>query len=362
MSKILLDYVFPISVITPIPQASTAFLKQVCVVAKPKAGQEGNVGQLFLCTSMTAVGVRTENTEAQRLFDAGMSRVYVLLSDDLSLAAALDANLGLFFTLLISSDFDNTDFEDEGEAAESATLTVGDLTFTALPGAAGNDLSVELLDEVDDAGEEVVTVSDDTITIRMKDGVSTAQQIKDACENSVQFVATGVTVTIAEGEEATAQAAAAEDDLEGGSDATGAGLQLGGFDGVVGVSSTDDDFLAEQAVIENRSAFHTTVTNKAKNMFFAFGKLLSNQVNWTNQQYIPMPVEDDVDELGEANALFDAKVSFVLTDDEFSNRLALFACGGRQASAVTAPVRWMGRSPRRTTAPSVRSRRSEPMS
>jgi hypothetical protein len=69
-------------------------------------------------------------------------------------------------------------------------------------------------------------------------------------------------------------------------------------------------------------------------MFFAFGKLLSNALSWRNQQYITMPVADDVDTLGEATALFDDKISFVLTDSEFGNRLGLFAAG---AKAITAP-------------------------
>src|SRR5690606_31122713 len=43
---------------------------------------------------------------------------------------------------------------------------------------------------------------------------------------------------------------------------------------------------------------------------------------------------DGVDELGEANALFDDKVSFVIHDDEFGNRLALFAVQGK---AIVAP-------------------------
>jgi hypothetical protein len=38
MAKILLDYLFPITAIEPTPAASTAFLKQVLVVAKPKDG------------------------------------------------------------------------------------------------------------------------------------------------------------------------------------------------------------------------------------------------------------------------------------------------------------------------------------
>lgn len=116
--------------------------------------------------------------------------------------------------------------------------------------------------------------------------------------------------------------------------AGGDGLFAGAFDGVIGVSETDDAFLADQAAIENRCAFHTTSGNKAKNMFFAFGKMLSNSLNWLNQQYITMPFADDVDTLGEANTLFDDKISFVLDDSEFGKRLGLFACGGK---AIVAP-------------------------
>jgi hypothetical protein len=42
-----------------------------------------------------------------------------------------------------------------------------------------------------------------------------------------------------------------------------------------------------------------------------------------------MPYADDVDTLGEANAFFDNKVSFVISDSEYGNRLALFAVGGK---------------------------------
>lgn len=69
-------------------------------------------------------------------------------------------------------------------------------------------------------------------------------------------------------------------------------------------------------------------------MCFAFGSLLSSPSNWRNQQYISMPFNDGVDELGEANALFDDKVSFVIHDDEFGNRLALFSVQGK---AIVAP-------------------------
>ncbi len=70
-------------------------------------------------------------------------------------------------------------------------------------------------------------------------------------------------------------------------------------------------------------------------MFYAFGKLLSNLVNWNNQQYIEMPFDDGVDTLGDANNYFDERISFVLTDSEqYGNRLSLFAAGQR---AIAAP-------------------------
>jgi len=47
-----------------------------------------------------------------------------------------------------------------------------------------------------------------------------------------------------------------------------------------------------------------------------------------------MPFSDDIDELGEAESLFDDKVSFVISDSEFGKRLALFAVGGK---AIVAP-------------------------
>lgn len=219
--NILLDYFFPIAAISPTPQASTAYLKQVCIIVTPKAAVP--TGIATLCTTMGQVAALTDNTEAQQLFNAGMSRVYVMPADDLDLADALVDYGSDFFTVLISSDFVDAD----------------------------------------------VTAAD-----------------------------------------------------------------FGTFKGVVGVSSDSDVFLAVQSVIENRAAFHTTTVNKAKNMFYAFGKLLSNSLNWTNQQYITMPLADDVATLGDANALFDDKISFVVNDSEFGKRLGLFAAGSK---AITAP-------------------------
>lgn len=327
--KILLDYLFPITAIEPTPAASTAFLKQVCVVAKPKSGQEGNVGQVFLCTSSEAVGVRTDNEDADQLFAAGMSKVYVLLSNDLDIADALDANQNLFYTVLISSDFDDADFDDDGDEAESATAVVGDLTFTALPGEDGNDFDVILAEAIAGAGEEVVHVSGDTITVLMKSTDSTAAQIKAAWDDSIAVANLGITCAIAPGQDAIAQGAATSTDFTGGVDATGAGLLLGTFVGVTGMSSADTTLLTAQAAIERRCAFFKKEANDNASLFYAFGKLLSNALDWKNQQYVTMPVDDEVASLGDAESLFDSRISFVISDDEFSTRLAFFACGGK---------------------------------
>ncbi len=223
--KILLDYAFPISVVTPTPAASTAFLKQVGLVCLPKA--EVSPGSVTACTSMTAVGELTDNEEAQELFDAGMTKVFIVLADDLDLEEIMDANANEFYTLLISSDFDETDL-----------------------------------------GENF------------------------------------------------------------------ADLEVGGFDGVVGFANDDGTVCSNFAAIENRCAFYAKTATGAKNMCYAFGKLLSNTSNWLNQQYVTMPESDDVELLGDANTFFDDKVSFVIEDEEFGNRLGLFAAGGK---AIVAP-------------------------
>lgn len=328
--KILLDYVFPISVITPTPAASTAFLKQVCLVCEPKSGQEGNVGSIFECTSMTQVAARTDNENAQQLFDAGMTTVYILLADDLDLRDALDTEnneeASDFYTIIISDDFADADIE-----ATAAALTInGDLTFTAVtPGSGGNAITVALVnDDGITAGDEEVEVTGTDIVISIDSGVSTATQIKAAYDASAEAVALAA-CTIVEGQGSAAQAAEAVAPLAGGD-----GLFAGSFEGVIAVQSQDAEVCEDQAVISNRVAFFSSVANKAENMCYAFGKMLSNLSNWKNQQYIQMPLNDGVDSLGAALNLFNDRVSFVMNDDEFGNRLGLFAAGGR---AIVAP-------------------------
>jgi hypothetical protein len=326
--NILLDYFFPVTSIEPTPAASTAFLKQVCVIGSPAdGGVVKNVPHLITsaASASTYFGANA-SAEVAQLFAGGLSRCYVMAVDDLDLADALEGHESDFFTVLISSDFDKDDVN-----ASQATLTVnGDLTFTSVgTGSSQNAITVAIVnsDSVT-AGDETVVVTGNDIVITIDAGVSTATQIKaafDAEDDATDLV----TCTIVSGQGGEAQAAAAEANLAGGD-----GLFLGAFTGVVGVSEVDDSFLATQAAISNRSAWHTTSGNKAKNMCYAFGKLLSNALNWRNQQYIAMPFADDVDTLGEAEALFDDKVNFVISDDEFGERLALFSAGGK---AITAP-------------------------
>lgn len=322
--NILLDYFFPITAIEPTSAASTGFLKQVCLVVEPNGG--GTAGVITECTTNAEVAVVTDNVDAAQLFSAGMSKVFVLCADDLDISSFLEGHESDFFTVLISSDFAHADV-----TASQATLTVnGDLTFTSVAtGSGANAITIALVnDNGITAGSETVVVTGSDIVINIDAGVSTATQIKTKFDASTAAVALA-SCAIVSGQGAETQAAAAAAPLAGGD-----GLFLGEFTGVTGVWSDSTSFLETQAAIANRCAFYATSTNKAKNMCYAFGKLLSNASSWKNQQYISMPLADDVDTLGEAESLFDDNVSFVISDDEFGERLALFAAGGK---AIAAP-------------------------
>jgi hypothetical protein len=338
--KILLDYFFPITAIEPTPEASTAFLKQVCIVVSPAAAVP--TGVITLCTNMTQVAALTDNTEAQQLFNAGMNRVYVLLMDDLDLESALEGHESDFFTLLISSDFSD---EDVTLAQAEGSFTIS--SYSALVSGTDDVVTIEGTAFTAQAAAVVEgTATFQAATSNDATATSLAAQINahpvvsllvsaeadgaDVLLTAVEAGVAGNTINISYTDNDTNAGAT----VSGAALTGGSGLLAGAFTGVIGVSSDDDTYLAAQAAITNRAAFHTTTSNKAKNMFYAFGKMLSNALNWRNQQYITMPVADDVATLGDANALFDDKISFVISDDEFANRLALFACG---AKAIVAP-------------------------
>ncbi len=339
--KILLDYFMPVSSIIPTPAASTAFLKQVIVVVSPKDGGV-TTGVLTECTSKAAVALLTNNTEADELFDAGMNRVFILPMDDLDLEDALDGHESDAYTLLISSDFDKDDI--------TAVAASGNITITSYANlVSGTDDSVGVAGVTFTAQTGAVTEGAGTFqaaTSNDATATSLAAQINAHATAGALVTASalsGVVTITAKNTGSSGNAIAlayTDNDTNVGATKSGAtlsggiGLVLGGFSGVVGVSESDDSFLATQAAILNRVAFHADEVSYAKNMFYAFGKLLSNSLDWLNQQYITVPYDSDVTTLGDAESLFDDKISFVISDSEFGNKLSLFAAGGQ---AIAAP-------------------------
>jgi hypothetical protein len=341
---LLLEYAFPIEAVEPLAAPSATYLKNVCVVAKPKAGQEANVGTIYECLTMAAVSIRTDNTNAQQLFNAGMTKVHILLADDLDLVTPL-LTASTFFTLLISDDFDKDDVEETqatGTATISSysnlltttpdTITVAGVVFTAQSGAA----------TLGTATFQAATSNDAT-------AISLAAQINAHATTSALVTALATTgavlITAIEAGSAGNDIAVSYADNGGGNIGAvlsglvdgklsgGDGQFVGTWAGIIGISSDDMTFLEAQALMTNRTAFFGNSTNKAKNMFYAFGKLLSN-LNWANQQYIEMPFNDGIDSISEAEDLFDGKISFVINSTEYGNKLSLFA---NNSKAIIAP-------------------------
>lgn len=337
--KFLLDFVLKITSVSPTAAASTAFLKQACVVVKPLNG--GVSPGIYECTSQTQIATKTANLEAQQVLNGGLSKVYLLVTEDLGLAELLADGGDEFYTLLVSSDFDgeNEDSFAEGTITITSyanlvdgtddTISVAGVAFTAQEGAATPGA----------ANFQSASTNDAT-------AASLAAQINEHATTSalVEAEANGAVVTVTalspgvEGEEiALAYAQLGTGDgatvsgafLAGGEEA----LDVGTWKGVKWLYSQNTEDAADIAAMEGFVGWYGNVTNKAKNMMFAAGKFLSS-TTWKNQQYVTMPFDDGIDELGEAESLFDDKVSFVLKDDEQGIRLGLLACGGK---AITHP-------------------------
>lgn len=340
---LLLDYAFPIQAIENLAQPSTAYLNRVCVVAKPKSGQEANVGTIYQCLSMIDVAVRTNNTNAQQLFNAGLTQVYILLANDLDLATFF-ATENRFFTTLISDDFnknditanqaqgvftvsDYTHFTQSGIdtitingvvlTAQTGAVVAGEATFQATTSnnATASSIASQINAHATLKNVVIATVVDNVITVKVKEGGSAGNLITAIYTNN-GGTAGGAWTGLVSGK------------LSGGD-----GLFLGTWNGVVGVSSDDVAFLEAQAVISKRTAFFGNATNGAKSMFFAFGKLLSS-ATWKNQQYVEMPVNDGIDTIAEALNLYNSRISFVLNSIQYNNRLAFFT---NNRKAIVAP-------------------------
>lgn len=340
---LLLDYAFPIQAIEALAEPSTAYLNRVCVVAKPKSGQEANVGTIYQCLSMIDVAVRTNNTNAQQLFNAGLTQVYILLANDLDLATFL-ATENRFFTTLISDDFnkdditanqaqgvftvsDYTHFTQSGIdtitingvvlTAQTTPVIAGEATFQAATSnnATANSIVSQINAHATLKNIVIATTVNNVITVKAKEAGSAGNLITAVYTNAGGNVG-GAWTGLVSGK------------LSGGD-----GLFLGTWNGVVGVSSNDVAFLEAQAVITKRTAFFGNATNGANSMFFAFGKLLSS-ATWRNQQYVEMPVNDGIDTIAEALNLYNSRISFVLNSIQYGNRLALFT---NNRKAIVAP-------------------------
>lgn len=123
---------------------------------------------------------------------------------------------------------------------ETAELQVGDILFTAAAsGADGNDITIALLDVLSDGSASVVVDGTD-ITISIEAAVTDAETIADAIAEDPEASAL-VLATVDGGEEATAQAAAAEAPLAGGSTFEPVLGAVVNIDDVTGKASTGGD-------------------------------------------------------------------------------------------------------------------------
>lgn len=218
MKDILLNYVMKVDAYAPLPSASSAYIRKVLCVVKPK-GEE--VGTITECLEKTQVQALTD-ANCWKLLEAGMNSIYVLPSNDLKIGDIIDNTDKKFFTILIDGAFSNE---------ETNAMTIGT------------------------------------------------------------------------------------------------------FNGVIGWTTETQEEAKQWGYGDNNVGFYDLAENGSQNMYWAFGKLLSAN-NWKNQQYIDMPLSSKVTTINKANLLFEDSVSFVLTSEEYGNRLALFASNRR---AIIAP-------------------------
>ena len=110
-------------------------------------------------------------------------------------------------------------------------------------------------------------------------------------------------------------------------------LDDGDFNGVIGWSVENREQAKNWGYGNNNVGFYDLDVNGSQNMYYAFGKMLSANT-WKNQQYIEMPFGSGISSINQATLMFEDSISFVLTSDEYQNRLALFASNRR---AIVAP-------------------------
>lgn len=325
MSDVMLQYAFKVTAVTPTPAADVSMLRNVLLVVKPKEAVPETIVEVTTSSGLAAL---TANVEGLQLLAGGMSKFYCLPTADLDIATQINAALGDFYTIIVSSDFDDAEVEEDTTGVQ-ATKKVQDILYTAVnKGVAGNSITVTYVDD-GTGGAETVGVVSSAITVHMEDGVSTAQDIADLIDGDEDASAL-VTTLVDVGDETDVQAAVTAQTLTGGVDADGA--EYGLFAGVIAHASDDQTWLEAWCTDSMKIGFFTKAANGGKNMCFAFGKVLSAPT-WKNQQYVEMPFSDDVVTLGAADSLFDDNISFVLTSEEYGDRLAFFG----NTRAIVAP-------------------------
>lgn len=105
------------------------------------------------------------------------------------------------------------------------------------------------------------------------------------------------------------------------------------WNGVTGTVSTDVADI-DKALTDRLCLFGSLGVVSSYNPLLAFGSLLSGAF-WRNQQYIATSdATGTIQDVGMCEALFDARVSFFLSDDEQGHRLGFFVAGGR---SITTP-------------------------
>lgn len=208
--------------------------------------------------------LHTDNVAIDKLFAGGLNRITLIVTDTLDNGDAL-LTTDDFFTFGISGDFD----ESEATAFSPSTFT-GVVYSTATTKTAAISLAKAQAEQKQKLEQQMVT-----------------QELKIRA----------------------AKAGSKERTTAANAYAKAAG---------------------ELAKMPNRCVFYDEGYN-TEGSHFAFGKLLSGTY-WRDQQYIQAASGSSdwwtATDLGEAESLFDAGVSFWLSDDEYGVRLGFFGVGG----------------------------------
>lgn len=125
--SVIYPYALKIKLIDSVAGADTRFLKIPLVVAKPKEGvtsespdfvNQNDVDTILTITNKTLIANYTDNPNIVQLFNGGLTKILLVVTEDLSnIKNVYKNNLFDFYTLLISKDFTDS---------EIASLDIGE--------------------------------------------------------------------------------------------------------------------------------------------------------------------------------------------------------------------------------------------